>query len=288
MDIVCNNKTVTLKLISGPKNESFPRPTDWKGYEVKMIGRHLTIVDEDCPDLAYKRIDNWISKTNIKYLGDKLLRTLYVDEVVKDIPDLYTLTVEKLQNVSSGNGVLGRSMATKICIEIDQTRALPTDIFMGSLGIKFLGRQQARLIGYATPDLYLSAKVESLAKEEGMGINKATDMVKSISSKIELINKLMTMIRIQPLEKPKANVDGPLAGVSFCHTGCRPTKEEEAILAAAGGVVKSGVSKGLSYLVMKEVGSGSAKEAKALSYGTKIITYDAFKILVGKIQQKAQ
>ena len=270
------------KVVKKNSDSPYPRPIDWKGFALKRVGRHLMVTDPDCPDLTYQRVKNWIGKTNIKFIGDEALTAMFEAGIINDISDLYKVTADDLENLTVGNGVLGKSMATKICIEIDKTRKLPTDIFMGSLGVKFLGRQQARNIRYSIPQEYFNVSVDSLAKEEGMGVNKAADMIQSINQRKGLIEILLGVIDVIPLDKPKPNADGPLSGVSFCFTGCRPTKDEEEVLAKVGAIVKSGVSKGLTHLVMKEIDSSSNKAVKAQEYCTKIISYYNFKKLIEK------
>jgi DNA ligase (NAD+) len=275
-DIIPHVVEVTKKNTNGP----YPPPADWKGFPVRKQGRHWIVDDPDCPDLSYQRIRNWIKKTGIKHLGDEVLTSLWVDEYVVDIYDLYKLDISDMANLKVGNGVLGKSLAKKIWIEISGTKNIKTDIFMGALGIKFLGRQQARLIRYPTPQDYLDATPAQLAKEDGMGDNKAADMHKSIQARRGLIEDLLEIINVMPLDLVKANVDGKLHGKSFCFTGCRPSKEEEEKLAELGGIVKSGVSKGLTYLVIKDATSTSNKAEKARKYGTEVIDLNNFQELI--------
>ena len=90
-----------------------------------------------------------------------------------------------------------------------------------------------------------------------------------------LINKLRSVgvhigdvVTVAP--DPEKSV-ATIAGKSFCFTGTRDLVEE---VQAAGGIIKSGVSKGLHYLVQKDPTSTSGKTMKAESYGTKIIGVD--------------
>ena len=70
---------------------------------------------------------------------------------------------------------------------------------------------------------------------------------------------------------------------SVCFTGALRTMsrgEASAKAAAAGYEVKSGVSKGLTYLVTNDPFSGSSKNEKAKKLGTKVITEDEFLALL--------
>jgi DNA ligase (NAD+) len=77
---------------------------------------------------------------------------------------------------------------------------------------------------------------------------------------------------------------GALAGKSFCFTGelkSMKRAEAEARVRALGGTAKSSVTKGLSYLVTNDPGSGSAKNLKARELGVAILDEDAFLELIG-------
>lgn len=73
-------------------------------------------------------------------------------------------------------------------------------------------------------------------------------------------------------------------GISVCFTGSLNTmgRSKAAELATAAGFdVKSGVSKGLTYLVTNDTESGSSKNKKAKALGTKIINEQEFLKLLG-------
>ena len=76
----------------------------------------------------------------------------------------------------------------------------------------------------------------------------------------------------------------PKTGISICFTGAletmgRTKAAEKAV--EAGFEVKSGVSKGLTYLVTNDTESGSSKNKKAKALGTKIINEKEFLKLLG-------
>jgi NAD-dependent DNA ligase len=59
--------------------------------------------------------------------------------------------------------------------------------------------------------------------------------------------------------------------LSFCFTGTRSNIDDVVRL---GGTIKSGVSKGLDFLVQMDALSVSVKTQKAEGYGTQIISLD--------------
>ena len=72
---------------------------------------------------------------------------------------------------------------------------------------------------------------------------------------------------------------GQLTGKTFVFTGYRD-KEAEAKLESLGATIGSGVSKNVTYLVMKEKGSGSGKEQKAIELGITILDKEEFNKLL--------
>lgn len=79
--------------------------------------------------------------------------------------------------------------------------------------------------------------------------------------------------RSAPKDGAGAAASGPLVGKSVCFTGAQPRKRSdlEAMVAANGGTVTDGVTKGLTYLVMADPESTSSKAKKAREYGTECI-----------------
>ena len=69
---------------------------------------------------------------------------------------------------------------------------------------------------------------------------------------------------------------------SFCITGVRLSKEQLDVAKNAGWEEKSGVSKNLNVLVVKNTTSTSSKTEKAKSLGVKIVSLDEFVKMIQK------
>ena len=74
-------------------------------------------------------------------------------------------------------------------------------------------------------------------------------------------------------------VGDDLVGKQFVFSGVR-RKDLEEIIVSRGGVIGGSVSKNSTHLVMKEKGSGSSKETKAISLGVKIFTVEELEELL--------
>ena len=85
--------------------------------------------------------------------------------------------------------------------------------------------------------------------------------------------------------KAKAVSSLPLNDLSFCFTGelkSMKSKQAEEKVKTLGASVRSGVTKGLRYLVTNNPDSGSNKNKKAVDLGVKVINEKQFPALLGK------
>lgn len=266
------------RVISKNSDGPYPEPAccPFCDGDLANNGKALLCQNEECEGRQLQLLKNWINKNNIKFLGDELLKALYNGQSIHGIVDLYNLSVQDLAVVPVGQGILGESMATKIVAEISRTKEISVEDFMGSLGIKFLGRSMCQHIGLRTPMEYLECSVSELANKPNMGQNKAIMMKNSIMAKAELIEQLLEVLIIKNSE-PKLKVeDGKLSGQTFVFTGVRLSKEEKDTMEALGGKEGSSVSANTTYLVQKTHESSSSKTKKAISLGVKVLSLEEF------------
>ncbi len=112
---------------------------------------------------------------------------------------------------------------------------------------------------------YLNCEI---TERSGFSDISAIDYLFGIVKFKEFIRKLEFTILERKLVAPVSN---DLVGKTYVFTGAR-SKEAEAAIISKGGKIGSGVSKTTTHLVVKSVGSGSAKEKKAIDLGCTIIT----------------
>jgi len=251
---------------------------------------------KDCSAQGVGKIKHFIKDTGIMGIGSGILQAI-TNELVKMPGDLYRLTAEQLVDlpISQGSsGRLGQSRTNSILAEIEKSKQLPLTRFLGGLGISLLGRRRVEIIakeqGLTTLEDWLNE--EKLAAIPGDVMRKT--IIEGLQKVRPIIDDLLAVgvvvSPVVPIEIMETTtiataddgVIGPkqIAGSSFCWTGCRDYLDE---VAAKGGIIKSGVSKGLDYLVQKDATSSSGKTMKAESYGTKIISIDCLReVLAGE------
>ena len=149
-------------------------------------------------------------------------------------------------------------------------------------GIGELLAQKAVDAGFDSLDKLRAATVEELAVIDGYAEITARTIVDGLAALGPEMDRLLATGALR-IKAPARG--GPLAGKSFCFTGelkSMKRPEAEALVKALGGTAKGSVTKGLSYLVTNDPGSGSEKNKKAASYGVAIVGEEEFLRLAGK------
>lgn len=257
-------------------------------------GTEIFCVTDSCPARVKGKVQRWIKSLDIQGLGDEILSTLTEAKQVNTVADLYKLDPANLGELIVNGKKLGAKRAVSIFNEIQRTRTLTIDQFLGSLGIPMLGKRRVELIRKAAakaslvpPDTmdhvegWLSNIVGSDVRFSNLtrfadllGIpGICTEIQKGIDELEPMIKELMGVITIAaPENKTNATVVGKLSGKSFCVTGTlsKGRSEIHDAIKAAGGEVKDDVNKSLSYLVCGE--KAGSKKAKAEKLGVPTIT----------------
>lgn len=240
------------------------------GSPTRMEGEYLVCPNsKGCAAQISGAIKSWISKLGVLDWGDSVIEALCSAGLVSSVDDLYKLRIPDIAPLQMSGRSVGRSTAQRILANLHAKKVLPLASLVGSLGIPLVARSMTKTIvlaGFDTLDKMELATVEEISAIPGVGQAKATNFVQGIQENLGLIQNLL---RAGITIKPPA--DGPLTGKRICMTGFRDPRMVEEI-EAAGGVVKSGVSKDLTYLVAADPASGSGKAQKARSYGVMVIS----------------
>jgi DNA ligase (NAD+) len=133
--------------------------------------------------------------------------------------------------------------------------------------------------GYDTLEKLRGASLAQIEAVPGVGSVKAQTLFNGLREKSALIDEILAEgVKINP---PKVKSVGFLTGKSMCMTGFRDAKLQ-GDFEAAGGEIKSGVSKGLTYLVAKDANSGSSKLQKARELGVIVLSPAEMSALIAK------
>jgi DNA ligase (NAD+) len=224
-----------------------------------------------CPSQALEKIKHFVSRgaMDIDGVGERLCRTLFEAELIKDVADLYYLTREQLLGLE---GMADRSVANVLnSIEDSKNRPLARVLF--ALGILHVGEQYAELLAQSFNSIEDLAKVseEDLMSLPSIGPKVAESIVtffrqegnKQITAKLKKAGVRLHRDEVRDA-KPE---ELPLAGLEFVLTGKLESfsrSEAEAKIKALGGKTGTDITKKTSYVIVgAEPGSKLVKANRA-------------------------
>ena len=227
-----------------------------------------------CPAQLIERLAHFASRgaMDIEGLGYKSAAALVEAGMVRDVGDLYSLDAERLHELPR----MGDKTIANLLEAIASSKTRPLARVLYSLGIRFVGFQNAQLLADATGDMDALAAmgVEDLQAVEQIGPAIAQSVVSFFAQEQNraIIEKLRRAgVNLRGERRARA-ASGPLAGKTFVLTGTLASlsrEEASALIAGAGGKVSGAVSKKTDYVVAGE--AAGTKLARAESLGVKII-----------------
>jgi DNA ligase (NAD+) len=186
--------------------------------------------------------------------------------------DLYKLTTPSLSEIER----ISENVADKLLALLWEKRELPLEVFLGALSIPLCASSTIRMVmdaGFDTWEKIHVCTVQHFETVPGLGPVKAQVLYGWLNT----IGKTLVDDLLKAGIKIKGLKGGPLVGFSFCFTGKSERKRAdlEALIVNNGGVVKTSVSKGLTYLVLADPTSASTKAKAAAKNGTSCISEEA-------------
>lgn len=242
----------------------------------------LVCENEQCPAKVKEEILNYIHKAGIDDLSDKRLEEMMNQGLVKEIPDLYKLTIEKLLLLDK----VKDKMANKMFENIQKTKEQTLVQFISAIGVEGVSTAKSEKIisqGYNTLEKIQTLKLEQMLAIDGFAEKSSTDILHSLKKKEKLISKLVKAgVNVKADEISTG--EGPLAGNKFCITGelTMIRAEFEKLIKKNGGVMVSSVSKNTTYLITNEEESLSSKFVKAKDLGIPIISEKELLKMIGE------
>lgn len=223
-----------------------------------------------CQGKLEGRVLHYIKTLDILGVGEGIVAGLCTAGYVKDVPDLYYLTMEQVKEVTGGERA-----AEKVMTAILEKNQVPLAVFLDSLGIDGLGTTTSKDVAKEYKSLQgvlENVNASALTGIEGIGGLTAKKIVEGLQAMAPMVERLRQAIDVLEVKEAK----GKLTGMSFVLTGAmsKPRKDIEKAIEAAGGEMKSSVSKGVTYLVQADASSTSSKSEKAKKLGTKVIGED--------------
>ena len=236
----------------------------------------------ECSAKILRNLAHFVSKEgmNIEGLGIKILEQLVDKGFVKNIADIYTLTVDDVASLKKN----GRKFAQNVIDAINRSKDNDLYQLITALGIRHIGVKSAKGLTkkYNSIDKIANASLEELAMTPDVGLITAESIYEFFRQPqtIDLIEKLKNA-GVNTLAKTSKNKDDRFYGKTFVLTGSLEnyTRDEASdIIESFGGKVSGSVSKKTSYVLAGE--EAGSKLTKAQELGVTIISEQEFNQMI--------
>ena len=238
-------------------------------------------VAADCQAQLMGRLLHFASRRamRIEGLGEVLAEQLVAANLVKDVGDLYSLTLEQVAALPR----MAKKSATNLLAQIEGSKSRDLSSLVYALGIRHVGERTARILAHELSSLerLASATVEELDAIPEIGLTVAESVHDWFDDEGNraLCDRLRAAgVKTEADRRGSAKIDERFAGKQFVLTGTLTgfTRDEaRALIEARGGRVNSSVSKKTDYVVAGE--AAGSKLDKAESLGVTVLDEAAFK-----------
>lgn len=265
----------------------YPQTCKTCNTELVNEGTRLFCANPNCPKLILHRIEKWINVLNIKDFGEKLIWNLFDAKRITSIYDLYTLTIKELSEIDR----MGEISATKVFNSLHSKKEVTLSEFIAGFDIDGIGEvmmEKLEQAGFNNIHKLFSATENDFSNVYQFGEILSHTLVKNLAVLKPEMQRLLDSGFVKIKDKTTDNKKLPLTDFSFCFTGelsSMKRNEAEKKVKELGGITKSSVVKGLSYLVTNTPDSGSTKNKKAKELGTNIITEAEFLNIINGVFQ---
>ena len=232
----------------------------------------------ECFPRLVKKIAHFASKAamDIDGLGPKVVEQLVQAGLVRDIADIYSLTMDDLLGLER----FGEKSARNLLSAIEKSRSTTLARFLYALGIRHLGEVSAQRLAdhFGSIEAVMKAAPSDIRKIPGMGDELATSIPEWFRD--EKNRRTLERLLAAGIRFPSDGNSGgarPFMGKSFVFTGTLPhlkRNQAKEMVRMAGGKVVSSVSSKTDYVVAgKNPGS---KLDKARKLGVEVIDEQKF------------
>ena len=229
-----------------------------------------------CPAQTSRSITHFASKgaMNIDGLGPQVVELLLSEGKIRDIADLYTLTVEDIEGLER----MGKKSAQNLVAAIEDSKGRGLERLLFALGIRQVGEIAAEEIAgkFRSLDALFDASYDDFLSISDIGEITSRALVEFFAD--EEVRALCERLRALGVKTESVGTErGDLfAGMTFVLTGTLPTMtrdEASALIKQNGGKVSGSVSKKTTYVVAGE--EAGSKLTKAKELGVTVIDEDA-------------
>jgi len=227
-----------------------------------------------CPAQIKRTIGHFASRgaMDIEGMGEVLVNQLVDNKLVKDVADLYSLTVEQLANLER----MAEKSATNVVTAIAGSKNRELWRLIHGLGILHVGEGAARKLADHFHDLdkLAAASIEELQQAEDVGPVMAEsihDFFQNPRNQAVIAKLKKAGVKMKESGVRSQKTEGPFVGKTVVVTGTLSKlsrDEAKEALRKAGANVTDSVSKKTDYLIVGEDAGSKLDKARALGVKT--------------------
>ena len=237
----------------------------------------------ECSAKALRNIVHFASNDgmDISGLGYKIVEQLLDRKLIKDIADIYTLTVDDVASLKKN----GRKFAENLIEAINESKNRDLENLISAFGIRHVGKKLAKVLAkkYETLDNLMNATAFDLTTKDDIGEVIAESIYSFFKERQtkDLVKRLVALGVNTKHLKEDNNVDNRFEGKTFVLTGSLSKysrNEASEIIEKFGGKTSNSVSKKTDYVLAGE--EAGSKLDKAQKLGVTVITEQEFENMI--------
>jgi DNA ligase (NAD+) len=242
----------------------------------------LRCVNAHCPAQRLRSLIHFTGKTgmDIEGLGKKVMEQLFNEKLVADIPDIYALQAETLEQLDGW----ARKSAENAVAAIAESKIASLARLLSALGIRHVGEVTAGLLEerFQTMENLMAASLEELLTVEGIGEQVAASIRDYFGDlAVQKMLERLRQLGVAPGKRVAQHGELPLRGAVLLFTGTLSSfsrDEAKEIVKKLGGQVSSSLSRKVTHLVCGDKPGSKLQKAKEL--GVTILDEKGFQQLI--------
>lgn len=255
-----------------------PRPSHCPVCNSELLdeGALIKCQNLDCEARVVNSIIYFASKAclNIDGLGDKIVEALHQSGLVKEVSNLFSLTMEQLLSLEGFKEKKSRNLMNAI----HAVKGCDCWRFINALGIEHIGEVASKTLCSAFGTAFDTASGEEILALDGFGVEMVESILEFVRVNQDKINTLRRILTpVEPVKK--IAIENPFKDKTVVVTGSMSVSRDiiKNMLEELGAKVASSVSKKTDFVIYGE--DAGSKYDKAVELGVTLLTESEFRVL---------
>ena len=261
---------------------------------------HYCPNEDGCPPQIKGKMVHFVGRKamDINSMGEETIDLLWANGLIKNVADIYDLRFETILGLSRTilNELtaeerivsLREKSAENLIAGIEQSKQVPFERVLFSLGIRFVGETVAKKLArhFKSVEAIASATLEELVAVDEIGERIAVSILHWFSNPVHqgMIQKMKAAgVQLAIDEANAVQIDNKLNGKAFVVSGVFTQFSRDELketIEKFGGKTSGSISSKTDYVLAGE-NMGPAKLEKAQALGVKIISEEDFIAMIG-------